>query len=106
MAFSAVTSSTAATARMGSPTNRGSFVRMGGLGGSTGVTSSGIRMPTTPSIFSASEASMLRTLACGSGLVSRRQKTMPSARKSSANFAWPVTFATTSCGVKFFPMSS
>src|ERR1700712_1827447 len=32
-----------------------------------------------------------------------RANTMPSARKSSAYFASPVTFATTSCGVKSTP---
>src|ERR1700733_1972726 len=62
-------------------------------------------MPRTPGIFRASEASILRIFACGIGLVSSLQKTMPSARKSSAYFARPVTFATTSCGTKFWPIS-
>src|SRR4051794_31064594 len=62
-------------------------------------------MPSTPGIFSASDASMLRIFACGIGLVSSLQNTIPSARKSSAYFARPVTFATTSCGSKFWPIS-
>src|SRR4051794_1519831 len=62
-------------------------------------------MPSTPGIFSASDASILRIFACGIGLVSSLAKTMPSARKSSAYFARPVTLATTSCGSKFWPIS-
>jgi hypothetical protein len=37
-------------------------------------------IPSTPLSFSAAEASMFFTLACGIGLVSSRQNTMPSAR--------------------------
>src|SRR6185369_1469821 len=48
---------------------------------------------------------MFFTRACGYGLESRRANTMPSARKSSAYLASPVTFATTSCGVKSWPSS-
>ena len=53
----------------------------------------------------ASEASILRTLACGIGLLSSLAKTMPSMRMSSAYFARPVTFAATSGGVKSLPIS-
>src|SRR6516164_3561938 len=62
-------------------------------------------MPSTPLILSAAEVSMRRMRACGIGLVSVLQNTMPSARKSSAYFARPVTLATMSAGVKFLPMS-
>src|SRR5712691_7779340 len=61
-------------------------------------------MPSTPLILSAAEVSMRRMRACGIGLVSVLQNTMPSARKSSAYFARPVTLATISAGVKFLPM--
>src|SRR5271154_11109 len=61
-------------------------------------------MPTTPLILRAAEVSMRRMRACGIGLVSVLQNTMPSARKSSAYLARPVTLATTSTGVKFLPM--
>src|SRR6266849_11133020 len=61
-------------------------------------------MPSTPLILSAAEVSTRRTLACGIGLARVLQKTMPSARKSSAYFARPVTLATTSTGTKFLPM--
>src|ERR1700732_2863275 len=44
-------------------------------------------------------------LACGIGLVSVLQNTMPSARKSSAYLARPVTLAATSTGTKSLPMS-
>ena len=47
---------------------------------------------------------MFFTRACGMGLVSSLQNTMPSARKSSAYLAAPVTLATTSCGMKSLPM--
>src|SRR5690606_19826291 len=46
---------------------------------------------------------MLRILACGCGLDSSRANTMPSTRKSSAYFASPVIFATTSWGMKSCP---
>src|SRR5271154_3412525 len=61
-------------------------------------------MPITPLILRAAEVSMRRMRACGIGLVSVLQNTMPSARKSSAYFARPVTLATTSAGGKFLPM--
>src|SRR5579871_6055359 len=60
-------------------------------------------MPTTPLIFSAADVSMRRILACGIGLVSVLANTMPSARKSSAYLARPVTLAWTSTGTKFLP---
>src|SRR5688572_7164988 len=68
-------------------------------------TSSAVRIATTPSIASASEASIESTRACGIGLVQSRQKSIPSARKSSAYLAWPVTLATMSGGVKSLPIS-
>src|SRR5690606_35919312 len=49
--------------------------------------------------------SILLTRACGIGLVSSLQNTMPSARKSSAYFARPVTFASRSGGTKSLPIS-
>jgi hypothetical protein len=58
-----------------------------------------VRIALTPGIFSAALASMLRTRACGIGLRSSRQDNMPSARRSSVYFAWPVTFATMSGSV-------
>src|SRR5215831_13437208 len=61
-------------------------------------------MPSTPLILSAAEVSMWRILACGIGLVSDLQNTMPSARKSSAYLARPVTLAVTSTGTKSLPM--
>ena len=103
-ASAAVVSSTAASARIGSPTNIGSVVRIGFSGGGSDGTSSAVRMSTTPSMASASEASMLRTRACGIGLVSSLQNSMPSARKSSAYLARPVTLATTSGGTKSLPI--
>src|SRR5690606_22183922 len=48
----------------------------------------------------------LTTRAWGIGLVNSLQKTMPSARKSSAYFARPVTFANRSGGTKSLPISS
>src|SRR5262249_30823478 len=63
-----------------------------------------VRTPTTPLILSAAEVSMRRILACGIGLVSVLENTMPSARKSSAYLARPVTLAWTSTGTKFLPM--
>ena len=48
---------------------------------------------------SAALASMLRTRACGIGLRRSLVKSIPSARKSSAQRALPVTFATRSGGV-------
>ena len=84
MAFWTVVSSTAASAAIGSPTKCGVLVRMGLPGASISGTSSVVRMATTPSIASASDASMARTRAWGIGLVMSRQKSIPSARKSSA----------------------
>src|SRR5882762_3406483 len=77
---------------------------MGGCGGGNCGTSSAVRMPSTPLILSAADVSTRRILACGIGLVSVLQNTMPSARKSSAYFARPVTLAVTSTGTKFLPM--
>ena len=68
-------------------------------------TSSAVKMPRKPGTLLAAEVSMLRTRACGIGLVRVLQNAMRSARKSSAYFARPVTFARTSTGVKSFPMS-
>ena len=99
MASCASSSLRAATARMRSPTNSGSFVRIGSAGAVAGGTSSAVSTATTPSIASASVASIL-TRACGIVLVSRRQNSMPSARKSSAYLARPVTLAARSGGVK------
>src|SRR4051794_39444325 len=62
-------------------------------------------MPRKPGTLDAAETSMLRIRACGIGLVSVLQNAMRSARKSSAYFARPVTFATTSTGVKSLPTS-
>ncbi len=101
----AAVSSTAATASTGSPTYLGSLVRIGLPGSSTSGTSSAVSTATTPSMARASEASIERTRAWGMGLVHSRQKSMPSARKSSAYFAWPVTLARTSGGVKSLPIS-
>jgi hypothetical protein len=84
MAFCAVVSSTAATARMGSPTKCGSYVRMLFASPCCSGTSSGRRMPTTPGMASAADASTPRTRAWGIGLRSSLQKTIPSRRKSSA----------------------
>ena len=58
--------------------------------------SSAVRIALTPGIASAALASMRLTRACGIGLSSSFAKSMPSARKSSAYFALPVTFATRS----------
>src|SRR5215469_7705570 len=77
---------------------------MGGCGGGNCGTSSAVRMPSTPLILSAAEVSMWRILACGIGLVSDLQNTMPSARKSSAYLARPVTLAVISTGTKSLPM--
>ena len=99
MASCASSSLRAATARMRSPTNSGSLVRIGSPGAGVGGTSSAVSTATTPSIASASVASIL-TRACGIVLVSRRQNSMPSARKSSAYLARPVTLAAISGGVK------
>src|SRR5712671_822310 len=62
-------------------------------------------MPRKPGTLVAAETSMLRIRACGMGLESVLQNAMRSARKSSAYFARPVTFATTSTGVKSLPTS-
>src|SRR5215470_7024223 len=78
---------------------------MGVCGGGNWGTSSAVRIPSTPGVFNASEASMPRIRACGIGLLNNLQNTIPSARKSSAYLALPVTFATTSYGVKSLPIS-
>ena len=49
-------------------------------------------MPSTPGIASAALASIPRTRAWGIGLSSSFRNTIPSARKSSAYLARPVTF--------------
>ncbi len=56
--------------------------------------SSARRMARTPGMASAALVSTLRTRACGMGLSSSLAKSIPSARKSSAYFALPVTLAT------------
>ena len=89
----------AATARMGSPSNSGSFVSAGISPAAASGRSSAVRMARTPGIASAALVSMRRTRACGIGLSRSLQKSMPSARKSSAYFARPVTFANRSGGV-------
>ena len=76
--------------------------RLAGRAGLRG-TSSAVSTPSTPGIASASLASMLVTRACGIGLSIRRQNTMPSARKSSAYLALPVTLPWMSGGTKFLP---
>ena len=106
IAFCAVVSSTAATARIGSPTKWGSFVRMLLAGPCCLGTSSAVSMAMTPSMLSASAVSMARTRAWGIGLLRSRQKSIPSARKSSAYLALPVTFARMSGGVKSLPIRS
>ena len=84
-AAAAVVSSTAATARMGAPSYRGSSdnapsrVPCSGRGSSDALS-----MPSTPSIASALLVSTLRTRACGIGLSRSLAKAMPSAWKSSA----------------------
>ena len=109
IASAAVSSSTAATARIGSPWYSGSLVsafspcwlalitapRSVTLSAGAGR-SSAVRIAFTPGIASAALASRCFTRACGIGLSSSLQNSMPSARKSSAYFALPVTFATRS----------
>ena len=58
--------------------------------------SSAVRIAFTPGIASAALVSMRTTRACGIGLSSSFANSIPSARKSSAYFAFPVTFATRS----------
>jgi hypothetical protein len=55
--------------------------------------SSAVRIALTPGSASAPSVSMESTRACGIGLSSSLVKSMPSARKSSAYFARPVTLA-------------
>ena len=55
-----------------------------------------VRIALTPGIASASLVSMRSTFAWGIGLTSSLANSMPSARKSSAYLARPVTFATRS----------
>ena len=61
--------------------------------------SSAVRIALTPGMARAALVSIRLTLACGIGLSSNLQKSIPSARKSSAYFALPVTLATRSGGV-------
>ena len=106
MKQAAAASLSAATARIGWPTkSTSSLVRIGGCGGGNCGTSSAVRMPSTPGTFIAAEVSMLRIRACGIGLESVLQNAIRSARKSSAYLLRPVTLATTSTGVKSFPIS-
>ena len=93
IAAAAVSSSTAATARIGSPSYRGSLVRDASFGAVTSGRSSAVKMPSTPGSASAARVSSARTRAWGIGLTSSLQNTMPSARWSSAYLARPVTFA-------------
>ena len=93
IAADAVCSSTAATARIGSPSYRGSLVRDVSPGAIASGTSSYVRMPSKPGSASAALESSERTRAWGIGLTSSLQKTMPSARWSSAYLERPVTFA-------------
>ena len=58
--------------------------------------SSAVRMAFTPGMARAGAVLMLLTRACGIGLRSSLQNSMPSARKSSEYFAPPVTLATRS----------
>ena len=106
MASAAVSSSTAATARIGSPWYSGSMVsafspcllalitapRSVTLSAGAGR-SSCVRIALTPGMASALLKSRCFTRPCGTGLKSSLQNSMPSARKSSAYFALPVTFA-------------
>jgi hypothetical protein len=77
---------------MGSPSNTGSFVSAAS-GRAPSGSSSAVRIALTPGNASAALASMRLTRACGIGLSSSLQNNMPSARKSSAYFALPVTLA-------------
>ena len=92
-ASAAVSSSTAAMARIGSPSYNGSLVRPASCGASASGRSSAVRIASTPGIAMAALVSMRRTRACGIGLTSSLVNSMPSARKSSAYFARPVTLA-------------
>ena len=104
----AVSSSTAARARIGSPSYIGSIVSPRSLialattfsprlaPAAAPGKSSTVRIAFTPGIASAALVSSRVTRACGIGLSSSLQNSMPSARKSSAYFAFPVTFATRS----------
>ena len=104
-ASAAVVSSTAATARIGSPSYFGSLVSAASLGVSTGGRSAAVRMAATPGRASAALVSMRRTRPCGIGLTSSFANSMPSARKSSAYLARPVTFATRSAVEYGLPIS-
>ena len=104
IASSAIFSSVAATARIGSPIYTGLLVNIAALGASTIGTSSAVSIPTSPSIESMAEVSILTTFPCAIGLVYIRAKTIPSALKSSAKRALPVTFPRISGGTKSFPI--
>ncbi len=92
IALAAVSSSTAATARIGSPSYSGSLVRPRSLNAlamipsprfapaTTGGRSSTVSTAFTPSIASARLASMRVTRACGMGLRSSFANSIPSAR--------------------------
>src|SRR5579872_1762983 len=118
MASAAVSSSTAARARIGSPWYTGSIARPRSPRGSALISaprsvyesagagrSSCVTMPFTPGMARASRASMCKIRACGYGLSSSFAKIMPSTRKSSEYFAFPVTLAIMSGVVKFSPTS-
>ena len=105
IAAAACSSVSAATARIGWPSYRGSSVRLASPGRpSIWRTSSARRMSMTPGIASALVASTPRTRACGMGLNNNLANTIPSALKSSAYFARPVIFATRSCGAISVPI--
>ena len=106
MASCAIVSVSAATARIGWPIHIGSLVKIGSAGAGSAGTSAAVRMPSTPGSASAAAVSTLRTRACGIGLSMSFTNTMPSARKSSAYLALPVTLPCTSGGTKFFPNKS
>ena len=96
IASAAASSVTAAIAKIGSPSYSGSLVSICSPGASTAGRSSAVRIASTPGIASAARVSRFRTRPCGIGLSSSFVNSMPSARKSSAYFARPVTFATRS----------
>ena len=79
---------------------------VGSSGAGSFVTSAALKITCTPGSATAALASTLRTRACGIGERSSLQNTMPSARKSSAYLALPVTLPCTSAGTKFFPNKS
>src|SRR5499427_3456110 len=79
IASAAVRSSTAASARIGSPWYNGSLVSAFSAPRRSG-TSSAVRIALTPGVARADRVSMRRTRACGIGLSSSFVNSMPSAR--------------------------